>query len=183
MNEDNTNGHAAPPKADTNGHGSSLPLHIAPQNLWKLVLGCMGVVYGDIGTSPLYALRESLHAASVDGLSPEEVVGVVSLLLWTLVLIVTIKYVLLVMRADNKGEGGTLSLVALVQQALNARPGWLLAIGVVGISLFFGDAMITPAMSVLSAVEGMALVAPGFTPYIVPATLVIIMGQIGRAHV
>jgi KUP system potassium uptake protein len=148
----------------------------APQNLGKLVLGCIGVVYGDIGTSPLYALRESLHGAHWDGKNPEEVVGIVSLLLWTLILIVTVKYVLLVMRADNRGEGGTLSLVALVQQALKRRPGWLIAIGVVGISLFFGDAMITPAMSVLSAVEGMAIVAPSFAPYVVPATLAIIIG-------
>ncbi len=144
--------------------------------MWKLVLGCIGVVYGDIGTSPLYALRESLHGAHWDGKNPEDVVGIVSLLLWTLVLIVSIKYVVLIMRADNRGEGGTLSLVALVQQALKRRPGWLIAIGVVGISLFFGDAMITPAISVLSAVEGMAIVVPGFSPYVVPATLAIIIG-------
>jgi KUP system potassium uptake protein len=150
--------------------------HDKPKNLGKLMLGCIGVVYGDIGTSPLYALRESLHGAGWDGKDGSEVVGIVSLLLWTLVLIVTIKYVLLIMRADNRGEGGTLSLVALVQQALKRRPGWLIAIGVVGISLFFGDAMITPAMSVLSAVEGMAIVAPSFAPYVVPATVGIIIG-------
>ncbi|NBZ86167.1 potassium transporter Kup [Rhodobacteraceae bacterium CYK-10] len=150
--------------------------HAPQQNLAKLILGSVGVVYGDIGTSPLYALRESLHWSKWDGKSAEEVVGIVSLLLWTLILIVTVKYVLLIMRADNRGEGGTLSLVALVQQALKRRPGWLIAIGVVGISLFFGDAMITPAMSVLSAVEGMALVAPGFQPFVVPATLGIIIG-------
>ena len=150
--------------------------HAPQQNLAKLILGSVGVVYGDIGTSPLYALRESLHWSKWDGKSAEEVVGIVSLLLWTLILIVTVKYVLLIMRADNRGEGGTLSLVALVQQALKRRPGWLIAIGVVGISLFFGDAMITPAMSVLSAVEGMALVAPGFQPYVVPVTLGIIIG-------
>ena len=134
------------------------------------------MVYGDIGTSPLYALRESLHAAGGDGLTRSDVLGVISLLIWTLILIVTIKYVALIMRADNKGEGGTLSLVALVQQALKRRPGWLLAIGVVGISLFFGDAIITPAMSVLSAVEGLELVAPQFADYVVPLTIVIILG-------
>ncbi len=150
--------------------------HHAPQNLWKLVLGCIGVVYGDIGTSPLYAMRESLHAAGRDGLTRAEVIGVISLLIWTLTLIVTVKYVLLIMRADNRGEGGTLSLVALVQQALKRRPAWLLTLGVIGISLFFGDAMITPAMSVLSAVEGMSLVTPAFQPYVVPATLIIILG-------
>ena len=143
--------------------------------LWKLVLGSIGVVYGDIGTSPLYALRESLHAASYDGLTPEDVMGVVSLLIWTLILIVTVKYVFLIMRADNRGEGGTLSLVALVQQALRRRPTWLLAIGVVGISLFAGDAVITPAMSVLSAVEGLSLVAPHLSPFVVPLTVAIIV--------
>ena len=143
--------------------------------LWKLVLGSIGVVYGDIGTSPLYALRESLHAAGRDGLTKAEVIGVISLLIWTLILIVTVKYVLLIMRADNRGEGGTLSLVALVQQALRRRPVWLTSIGVVGISLFFGDAIITPAMSVLSAVEGLALVTPGFSPFVVPLTLAIIV--------
>ncbi|MES2433761.1 MAG: potassium transporter Kup [Pseudomonadota bacterium] len=152
------------------------PEHHTPQNMGKLVLGCIGVVYGDIGTSPLYAMRESLHAASYDGLSRDDVIGVISLLIWTLILIVTVKYVALIMRADNKGEGGTLSLVALVQRALNKRPGWLLAIGVVGISLFFGDAMITPAMSVLSAVEGLDLVAPSMGPFVLPLTLAIILG-------
>jgi len=150
--------------------------HNHAQNLGKLVLGCIGVVYGDIGTSPLYAMRESLHAASYDGLSRDDVIGVISLLIWTLILIVTVKYVALIMRADNKGEGGTLSLVALVQRSLTRRPGWLLGIGVVGISLFFGDAMITPAMSVLSAVEGMDLVAPAFGDYVLPLTLLIILG-------
>lgn len=152
------------------------PEHHVPQNLGKLVLGCIGVVYGDIGTSPLYAMRESLHAASYDGLSRDDVIGVISLLIWTLILIVSVKYVALIMRADNKGEGGTLSLVALVQRALNKRPGWLLAIGVIGISLFFGDAIITPAMSVLSAVEGLDLVAPSMGPFVLPLTLGIILG-------
>ena len=180
MNEHTPSGEpavtAADPTVSTPAATAPADSHGAPQNLGKLVLGCIGVVYGDIGTSPLYALRESLHGAHWDGQSPEEVVGIVSLLLWTLILIVTVKYVLLVMRADNRGEGGTLSLVALVQQALKRRPGWLIAIGVVGISLFFGDAMITPAMSVLSAVEGMAIVAPSFAPYVVPVTLAIIIG-------
>ncbi len=148
----------------------------APKKLAALVLGCIGVVYGDIGTSPLYAMRESLRAASRNGLEREDVLGVISLLIWTLILIVTVKYVILVMRADNRGEGGTLSLVALVQQALGRRPGWLLAVGVIGISLFFGDAIITPAMSVLSAVEGMSLVAPALDSIVVPVTLAIICG-------
>ncbi len=150
--------------------------HVAPGGLAKLVIGCIGVVYGDIGTSPLYAMRESLRAASHDGLVRDDVLGVISLLIWTLILIVTVKYVILIMRADNQGEGGTLSLVALIQRALKQRPTWLLALGMVGISLFFGDAIITPAMSVLSAVEGMTLVAPGFSDWVVPVTIGIILG-------
>ncbi|WP_151719195.1 potassium transporter Kup [Gemmobacter serpentinus] len=147
-----------------------------PQSsLAKLTLGAIGVVYGDIGTSPLYAMRESLHAASRDGLTRADVLGVISLLIWTLMLIVTLKYVILIMRADNDGEGGTLSLIALVQRAVKAPSSVLLAIGAVGISLFFGDAMITPAMSVLSAVEGTALVAPGMQSFVVPITLGIII--------
>jgi KUP system potassium uptake protein len=176
MTEDNS---SAQQSALKTGSPTPIPPHageVAPQNLWKLVLGSVGVVYGDIGTSPLYALRESLHASSTDGSSHAEVIGVVSILLWTLIIIVSVKYVMLVMRADNRGEGGTLSLVALVQQALKKRPGWLIAVGVVGISLFFGDAIITPAMSVLSAVEGMAIVAPTFQPLVVPVTLAIIFG-------
>jgi len=149
--------------------------HRPKGSLAILVLGCIGVVYGDIGTSPLYAMRESLRTAGENGLMRHEVLGIVSLLLWTLILIVTVKYVILVMRADNHGEGGTLSLVALIQQSLSTRPKWLIGIGMVGISLFFGDAMITPAMSVLSAVEGMVLVAPNFEPFVVPVTLTIIL--------
>ena len=92
-----------------------------PSHFWKLALGSVGVVYGDIGTSPLYALREGLHAAGRDGLTEVEVIGIVSLLLWTLVLIVTLKYVVLILRADNRGEGGTLSLLALAQRATGHR--------------------------------------------------------------
>jgi KUP system potassium uptake protein len=144
--------------------------------LWRLTLGSVGVVYGDIGTSPIYAMRESLHASGQDGFSPADVYGVISLLIWALILIVSFKYVVLILRADNRGEGGTLSLVALVQQALDRRPLWLLAIGMVGISLFFGDAIITPAISVLSAVEGLSLLTPRFEPFVIPLTLAIITG-------
>ncbi len=154
--------------------GSGDPATSTHGGLAALVVGALGVVYGDIGTSPLYAMRESLHAASHDGLTQDDVLGVISLLIWTLILIVTLKYVFLVMRADNRGEGGTLSLVALLQDALKRRPAWLLGLGMVGVSLFFGDSIITPAMSVLSAVEGMSLVAPGFDDYVVPVTLTII---------
>ncbi|MFD1882423.1 potassium transporter Kup [Paracoccus pacificus] len=140
-----------------------------------LVLGCLGVVYGDIGTSPLYALRESLAHAREEGLPEQAVIGIVSLLIWTVVLIVTIKYVILILRADNNGEGGTLSLVAKAQEAINGQSWLFLFLGIVGVSLFFGDSMITPAISVLSAVEGLTLVIPGFEKWVVPVTLVIVV--------
>ena len=139
-----------------------------------LVLGCLGVVYGDIGTSPLYALRESLLHAHQHGMAESAVIGIVSMLFWTVVLIVTLKYVVLILRADNRGEGGTLSLVAKAQEALKGRAAWLSLLGILGVSLFFGDSMITPAISVLSAVEGLTLVVPGFSSYVVPVTLGIV---------
>ena len=162
---------------NTQGTDSDLPNpNPHKSSTLTLAFGSIGVVYGDIGTSPLYALRESIHAASANGLERAEVFGVISLLVWTLILIVTVKYVILVMQADNKGEGGTLSILALLHQALQHRPIWLLAVGVIGISLFFGDAMITPAMSVLSAVEGIKLIAPEFDGFVVPLTIGIILG-------
>ena len=161
---------STPVSADTGaGH-----LPQSPQNFWALFVGSVGVVYGDIGTSPLYALREALHAARDQGLTANEIIGIVSLLIWTLVLIVTLKYVVLILRADNRGEGGTLSLVALTQQAIGRRTTTILALGVLGTALFFGDAIITPAISVLSAVEGLKLVAPGFDRFVLPLTLAII---------
>ena len=150
--------------------------------LWPLVLGSVGVVYGDIGTSPLYALRESLVGASRDGLTDTEIIGVVSLLLWTLIIIVSIKYVALVLRADNNGEGGTLSLVALARGAFPRSALPVLSLGVLGMALFFGDALITPAISVLSAVEGLKLVTPAFTSFVLPIALVIIAGVFWVQH-
>ncbi|RZI60350.1 MAG: potassium transporter Kup, partial [Zymomonas sp.] len=155
-----------PVHGDTGTHGASFK---------TLLIGSIGVVYGDIGTSPLYALREALTHASAGGFSESEVFGVVSLLLWTLTLIVTLKYVVLILRADNQGEGGTLSLLALAIRAMGRKP-FLLAIGVCGASLFYGDAVITPAISVLSAVEGLKLVAPGFEDYVLPITMAILIG-------
>jgi len=142
----------------------------------KLMLGSVGVVYGDIGTSPLYALREALHGAARDGLAEREVIGIVSLLLWTLILIVTVKYVILILRADNHGEGGTLSLVALAQRAVGRRTPVLFGLGVTGAALFYGDAAITPAISVLSAVEGLKLITPAFDPYVLPIAAAILIG-------
>ncbi len=121
-----------------------------------LALGSVGVVYGDIGTSPLYALKESLHHTAKDGLATRiEVIGVVSLLIWALIIVVTLKYVVFIMRADNKGEGGTLSLMALAQTKLGRNMGPVFFLGVIGAALFYGDSIITPAISVLSAVEGL----------------------------
>jgi KUP system potassium uptake protein len=121
-----------------------------------LALGSVGVVYGDIGTSPLYALKESLHHTATDGLATRiEVIGVVSLLIWALIIVVTLKYVVFIMRADNKGEGGTLSLMALAQTKMGRNMGPVFFLGVIGAALFYGDSIITPAISVLSAVEGL----------------------------
>ncbi|MBX8826223.1 potassium transporter Kup [Ochrobactrum sp. SFR4] len=145
-------------------------------NLKLLMMGALGVVYGDIGTSPIYAFREALHASITDGnLLRIEILGVISLIVWSLALIVTVKYVLFVLRADNNGEGGILSLMALVRSSFANRPDIILGIGIVGASLFFGDAVITPAISVLSAVEGLEIVAPDMTPYVVPITITILV--------
>jgi KUP system potassium uptake protein len=120
---------------------------------WALMLGSIGVVFGDIGTSPLYAFREAVaSAAHHEPVTREIVLGVLSLILWALFIVVTAKYVLLLLRADNNGEGGTLSLMALGQRALGRRSWPLLGLGVIGASMFIGDSMITPAISVLSAV-------------------------------
>ena len=144
-------------------------------SVWSLTLGSIGVVYGDIGTSPLYALRESLaHTHTAGGIIEQDVIGIVSLLLWALFLTVTLKYVLFLMRADNKGEGGTLALMALAQNAFPRAAAPVFVLGILGASLFSGDAIITPAISVLSAVEGLKLVTPFFEPYVVPITLVIL---------
>ncbi len=160
-------------------HGASAAASTATTSerhgFWSLTIGSVGVVYGDIGTSPLYAMRESLlHLGHRPSL--EEVIGVTSLLIWALVVVVTFKYVLILLRADNHGEGGTLSLMALAQDALGRRSWPLVALGVVGASLFYGDAVITPAVSVLSSAEGLKVASPSFEPYVLPITLAIIFG-------
>jgi KUP system potassium uptake protein len=143
--------------------------------LLKLTLGSIGVVYGDIGTSPLYALRESLAHLHSTGTTERDVVGIVSLLLWALLLTVTVKYVLFLMRADNNGEGGTLALMALAQNAFGRHAAVISGLGILGASLFSGDAIITPAISVLSAVEGLKLATPLFEPYVLPITIFILV--------
>ncbi len=141
-----------------------------------LTLGALGVVVGDIGTSPIYALREGLHAASRDGAPAySAVIGTVSLLVWLLIVIGTLKYVWLMLKADNNGEGGTLSLLALATRTVGRRTPLLMGLGILGTALFFADAMITPAISVLSAVEGVTLLAPAFEPLVIPAVLVILL--------
>ncbi|MGL5138141.1 MAG: potassium transporter Kup, partial [Beijerinckiaceae bacterium] len=137
------------------GHGDHSHQH-GKTGFAGLALGSVGVVYGDIGTSPLYALKESLHHTAQDGTASRiEVIGVVSLLIWALVIVVTLKYIVLIMRADNKGEGGTLSLMALVQKKMGRNVGPAFLLGIIGAALFYGDSIITPAISVLSAIEGL----------------------------
>jgi len=155
----------APP--EPHGHGS--------RTGWLLALGSLGVVYGDIGTSPLYALRESLLHAGAP--SREEVIGIVSLLIWSLIVVVTIKYVFLLLRADNRGEGGTLALMALAKSFASGwgRP-YVLTLGILGAALFYGDAILTPAISMLSAVEGLKVVSPTLHEYVIPITLLLLVG-------
>src|SRR5438270_391925 len=125
----------------------------APASVWALTLGSVGVVYGDIGTSPLYAFREAAAAAAGDSgmISREVVLGVLSMILWALIVVVTIKYVLILLRADNNGESGTLSLTALVFRAIRRRSPVVRLLGIIGASMFLSDYVITPSMSVLSA--------------------------------
>lgn len=145
-------------------------------NLFPMALGSIGVVFGDIGTSPLYALKTALaHAKDTGGASPAEVIGIVSLLVWALVFTVTLKYVAFLMRADNKGEGGTLALMALAQRAMGERSKWVFLLGVAGAALFSGDAIITPAISVLSAVEGLNYVSPVFEHYVIYIAVAILL--------
>ncbi len=145
------------------------------KSLLSLALGSVGVVYGDIGTSPLYAFKEALRPVSADGLDRFEVIGIISLMLWTLTIIVTLKYVLFLLRADNGGEGGTLSLLALLMKTANGHAAILFFMGIAGSALFLGDAMITPALSVLSAVEGLQLVTPELKEFVLPLSLTILV--------
>ena len=149
----------------------------ARRNFWTLTLGSIGVVYGDIGTSPLYAVRELVLAArgASETANAEIILGILSLIIWALILVVTVKYVLLLLRADNDGEGGTLALMALAQRAVGGRSLLVLSLGIIGAALFYGDAMLTPAVSVLSAVEGLEIAAPGLQFYVVPLTVLILV--------
>ena len=158
--------------AATNGGDASVKV-----GFWSLALGSIGVVYGDIGTSPLYALREAVLAATGSGNPAGEAVvfGILSLIIWALLLVVTAKYVLILLRADNNGEGGTLALMALASRALLRRGGPVIFLGIISGALFYGDAIITPALSVLSAIEGLKIVTPAFDAYIVPLTVLVLV--------
>ena len=163
---------ATPGEATAHGDDSHDP-HGA--SFRALMIGAIGVVFGDIGTSPLYAMREALHHSRSGGAAELAVLGVVSLVFWALILVVTLKYVVFLMRADNKGEGGTLALMALAQHAVGRRSGLIFLLGVCGAALFYGDGVITPAVSVLSAVEGLKD-APGIGPTLTPFILPIAAG-------
>ena len=147
---------------------------------YGLVIGALGVVYGDIGTSPLYALRECFHGPHALPAVRMNVLGVLSLIFWALVVLISLKYLTFVTRASNKGEGGILSLLSLavperVRRKATGKTAWLVAAGVFGSALLYGDGMITPAISVLSAVEGLQVIEPGLKPFVLPITVVILV--------
>ncbi|WP_436977212.1 potassium transporter Kup [Sphingomonas tagetis] len=145
--------------------------------LWKLGLGAIGIVFGDIGTSPLYAFRETFAGHHPLALDPPHIMGVISLMFWSMMIVVTLKYVTLIMRADNKGEGGSLALLALINRE-SGQKRWTAGIVILGVfatALFYGDSMITPAVSVLSAVEGLAVAAPGFSNWVQPIVIAILV--------
>jgi KUP system potassium uptake protein len=147
------------------------------EKFWALVVGSIGVVYGDIGTSPLYAFKEAIHAAKATSFAGREAVfGVLSLITWALLLIVTLKYVFILLRADNRGEGGIFALMALSQSVAKRSAPVIMGLGIAGAAFFYGDAVITPAISVLSAVEGLHLVSPVFDQWVLPLTVVILIG-------
>lgn len=157
--------------SEAHGHGN--------QSLARLALGAVGVVFGDIGTSPLYAFRETFAGHHTLEPSDANVLGVLSLIFWSMMLVVTIKYVAIIMRADNKGEGGSLALLALISRSGSTKARWtkgLVLLGVFATALFYGDSMITPAISVLTAVEGLGVVNHSFTPFVIPIAIGILIG-------
>ena len=160
--------------------GGSRPEKRAGSGFWGLALGSVGVVFGDIGTSPLYAFKESIaHVSEGGAASRAEVLGIISLMLWSLIIVVLLKYVFLLLRLDNQGEGGSLSLMARVQRAVGRRTPLLFALGVCGAGMFYGDALLTPAISVLSALEGLAIIPQlkgRVEPFILPLALCILVG-------
>ena len=151
---------------------------VSKSSLSALTLGAIGVVYGDIGTSVLYAVKEVFGSGHVPFTS-DNVYGILSIFFWTLTVIVSLKYVTLVLRADNNGEGGLIAMLALASQSVKDKPALrkvLLLVGIFGTCLFYGDGVITPAISVLSAVEGLEVVSPAFTKFVIPLTLLVLFG-------
>src|SRR6185369_5944468 len=157
-----------PPAAQNDGHQG------AEKRILLLSLSALGIVFGDIGTSPIYALRECFHGSHPFPPTESNVLGVLSLIFWALMIIISLKYLLFVMRADNHGEGGILALLALLAPWRDdSRKGrTLLFVGLFGAALLYGDGAITPAISVLSAVEGLEIAAPGLKPFVLPITTV-----------
>src|ERR1700722_13275592 len=156
---------------------SILPEHHAPSGkLGMLALGALGVVFGDIGTRPLYTLQVGIAPRPGEQPDVSDVLGVCSLIVWALTMVVTVKYLMFVMRADNQGEGGILALLALVPKNKHARVGFVAVMVIAGAALLYGDGIITPAISVLSALEGVELAAPGFKAVVVPLTCVVLLG-------
>jgi KUP system potassium uptake protein len=154
-----------------------VPGHGHAQGTWKLAVGAIGVVFGDIGTSPLYAFRETFAGHHQLALDDAHIMGVISLMFWSMMAVVSLKYVTVIMRADNKGEGGSLALLALISGRTKQKrwTAGIVLLGVFATALFYGDSMITPAVSVLSAVEGLAVAAPGFAGLVVPISIVIMI--------
>ena len=149
------------------------------QAMPALTVAAIGVVFGDIGTSPLYALKEIFNGHHPIPVTPDNILGILSLVFWAIMVLVTLKYVLIIMRADNRGEGGSLALLSLVIENAkdNPRLTWVVSLlGIFAAALFYGDSMITPAISVLSAVEGLEIITPALKPYVIPITLIIITG-------
>ena len=161
---------------------SAQPHHQHHQGgLGKLALGAVGIVFGDIGTSPIYAFRETFAGHHPLAPDPLHIYGVLSLIFWSMMLVVTFKYVMIIMRADNKGEGGSLALLAMINRSTSGSGDrrWtrgIILLGVFATALFYGDSMITPAISVLSAVEGITTVQAGFEPYVIPIAIGILVG-------
>src|SRR6476469_6807238 len=172
MNITATGGAASEAPQDT-AHGH------AHGPLWKLSVGAVGVVFGDIGTSPIYSFRETF--AGHHPLTPDQfhIYAVLSMIFWSMMIVVTLKYVMIIMRADNKGEGGSLALLALINRSIGGKKKWangIVMLGVFATALFYGDSMITPAISVLSAVEGLTTVNTSLAPFVVPIAIGILVG-------
>src|SRR3982074_445093 len=150
----------------------------ARQSRAALAMAALGIVYGDIGTGPLYAAKEVFNPSYGIAFSEANVMGGVSAIFWALMIVVSVKYVILIMRADNKSEGGIMALLALASASVKERAGWggpLAVLGVFGAALFYGDGVITPAISVLSAIEGLEVAAPGLKPYVIPLTVAVLI--------